>query len=227
MTEPIVAVTVSTETVSWAIWRDVPVAVLPWNYVVKLRAAGGIPMLVPSEPQAAETLVAMADALLLTGGPDIDPSTYRATKAAQTLPSDLRRDAAELAAFEVAQQRGIPVLGICRGLQIMAVARGGTLHQHLPEHSPKVPGRYDPVEITIKPDSRLGAAVGTRATVFCHHHQGVDSLGLGLVATAWADDGVIEAAEDPTAPFLVGLQAHPEEGGDTDNLFRAFVKAAN
>src|SRR5262249_52586556 len=133
---------------------------------------------------------------------------------------------AELAALAAAEERGIPVLAICRGAQILAVARGGTLRQHLPEHAPREPGGYDARPMRIAAGSRLATALGTSATLECAHHQGIDRLGTGLVATAWAPDGTVEGVEDPSAEFVVGVQAHPEVGRDAAALFEAFVTAA-
>jgi putative glutamine amidotransferase len=188
--------------------------------------AGGAPVLLPPVPEAAEEVLARVDALLISGGTDIDPARYGAAPEPFTQPADHARDATELAALAVAERRGIPVLAICRGAQLLAVARGGTLHQHLPEHAPKVTGRFEEHQIRIAADSRLAAALGTSASLHCHHHQGIDVLGRGLVATAWAEDGGIEAAEDPDAAFIVAVQSHPEEPGNTAALFTAFVEAA-
>jgi anthranilate/para-aminobenzoate synthase component II len=130
------------------------------------------------------------------------------------------RDSTDFAALEVALRRGIPVLAICRGMQVLSITRGGTLHQHLPTHAPPGPGIFSPREIRVDPDSRLGTAMGSSVILHCHHHQGIDRLGDGLVATAWAADGVVEGLEDPSANFLAGVQAHPEESG-TAGLFKA------
>ncbi|HEY4004735.1 MAG TPA: gamma-glutamyl-gamma-aminobutyrate hydrolase family protein [Pseudonocardia sp.] len=227
VSRPLIALTSYAESVSWGdVWRDVPAALLPWTYVDKVAEAGGAPVLLPPVPQAAADVVAKVDGLLLTGGPDIDPGRYGAPREPLTQPPQLARDATEFAALAAAQERGIPVLAICRGIQLLAAARGGTLFQHLPTHAPAIPGRFEPHPVRIKPDSHLGAALGDNATLYCHHHQGVDRLGAGLIPTAWAQDGGIEGVEDPSAPFLVGIQAHPEEGGDTEALFTAFVRAA-
>ncbi|MFJ8982959.1 gamma-glutamyl-gamma-aminobutyrate hydrolase family protein [Streptomyces sp. NPDC102282] len=228
MTRPVVAVTADATQVNWNIWGDVQVSLLPWAYMEKVADAGGAPVLVPPIPEAVEDVMATVDALLLTGGADIDPSRYGAEREKFTFPPHAARDAAELAALAVAERRGIPVLGVCRGLQLISIVRGGTLTQHLPEHSPSVPGRYEPRPIRVRSGSLLGRALGPAPTVYCHHHQGIDRLGDGLVATAWSEDGVIEGAEvaDPSAPFLAGLQAHGELGEDTVPLFRLFVEAA-
>jgi putative glutamine amidotransferase len=228
MTRPVVAVTADATTVNWAIWGDVPVSLLPQAYLDKVTAAGGAPVLLPPLAEAVEAAMAGVDALLMSGGADLDPALYGAEREKFTFPPHQARDAAELAALAVAERRGIPVLAVCRGLQLISVSRGGTLNQHLPEHAPAVPGRYEPRTLRVEPGSLLGSALGDSPTVYCHHHQGIDKLGAGLVATAWADDGVIEGAEaaDPSAPFLAGLQAHGELGEDTVALFEAFVRAA-
>jgi putative glutamine amidotransferase len=226
VSKPIVAVTGDSWTMSWMIWRDVKVNYVTSAYVAKVVEAGGSPVILPPVPEVVDDVLDRADALLLTGGADIEPARYGAQRDPHTFPPDEMRDRADLAALAAAQRRGIPVLAVCRGLQILVVARGGTLHQHLPEHTPASPGRYDARDIQIEPDSRLGAALGSSVTVHCHHHQGVDQLGAGLVATAWSPDGVIEGAEDPQKHFVVGVQAHAEVGGQTAPLFKAFVDAA-
>ncbi|MCF3131244.1 gamma-glutamyl-gamma-aminobutyrate hydrolase family protein [Streptomyces olivochromogenes] len=222
------ALTADATTVNWNIWGDVSVALLPQAYMDKVAAAGGAPVLLPPIAEAVEAAMAGVDALLMSGGADVDPALYGAEREEFTFPPHKARDASELAALAVAERRGIPVLAVCRGLQLISISRGGTLNQHLPEHSPAVPGRYEPRTIQVKPDSLLGAALGPSPTVYCHHHQGIDKLGAGLVATAWSDDGIIEGAEaaDPSAPFLAGLQAHGELGEDTVGLFEAFIEAA-
>ncbi|MFJ8657538.1 gamma-glutamyl-gamma-aminobutyrate hydrolase family protein [Streptomyces rochei] len=226
MTRPVVAVTADTTVLNWTIWQNVPSAVLPLAYVRKVADAGGSPLLLPPLPDSAADVMERVDALLMSGGQDIEPARYGAEPGPHALPPDPVRDEAELRALEVAERRGIPVLAVCRGLQLISISRGGTLHEHLPEHSPKVPGQYDARRIRIEPGSLTGSTMGTSATVHCHHHQGIDKLGAGLVATAWSEDGVLEAAEDPSARFLVGLQAHAELGEDTVPLFKAFVDAA-
>ncbi|MDX2948326.1 MULTISPECIES: gamma-glutamyl-gamma-aminobutyrate hydrolase family protein [Streptomyces] len=226
MSGPVVAVTADTSVLSWTIWKDVPSAVLPLAYLEKVTGAGGSPLLVPPLPDAVEDVMGRVDALLMSGGQDIDPARYGAVPGPYALPSDPVRDEAELRALAVAERRGIPVLAICRGLQLVSISRGGTLHEHHPEHSPKVPGHYDRRAVRLAPDSLAGSVMGASASVYCHHHQSVDVLGAGLVATGWAEDGLVEVVEDPSARFMVGLQAHAELGEDTRPLFRAFVDAA-
>jgi putative glutamine amidotransferase len=226
VTRPLIALTSYAESVSWGIWRDVPAALLSWTYVNRVAEAGGAPVLLPPVPEAAEAVVDRVDALLISGGPDVDPAVYGAERDPLTQRADHTRDATDLAALAAAQRRGIPILAICRGAQLLAAASGGTLHQHLPGHAPRTPGRFEPHHIRIAPESKLGAVLGSSATLFCHHHQGIDQLGTGLVATAWNDEGGIEGAEDPSAPFIVAVQAHPEEPGEGAALFTAFVEAA-
>ncbi|MFC9914452.1 gamma-glutamyl-gamma-aminobutyrate hydrolase family protein [Streptomyces sp. NPDC059862] len=228
MNRPVVAVTADAATATWGVWGAIPAAVQPWAYLTKVTEAGGAPVLLPPIREAVEDVMATADALLITGGADIDPARYGAERDPRTFPPDELRDATDFAALAAAERRGIPVLGICRGLQVIVVSRGGTLHQHLPAHGPTVPGRHTRRDISVAPDSVLGGVLGTSTTGQCHHHQGVAGVGDGLRATAWAqEDGVIEAVEDPSARFLVGFQPHGEEGGaETAGLFKAFVDAA-
>lgn len=226
MPRPLIAVTGETGVMSWSIWRDVPVSRTAWAYVQKVVEAGGAPVTVPAAPEVVEDVMERVDGLLLTGGADIHPHRYGAEPQLQVMPFETDRDESDFRALAVAVRRGLPVLGLCRGLQVISIARGGTLHQHLPEHAPAVIGSYDPHRLEVSPESRLGAALGSGVSLSCHHHQGIDRLGAGLVATAWAEDGVVEGAEDPDAPFVVGVQSHPEVDAGTGRLFRAFVDAA-
>jgi putative glutamine amidotransferase len=223
---PLIALTSYFETISWGVWRDVPAALLPFSYLRRIDEAGGAPVLLPALPDVVEDVLARADALLVSGGPDVDPARYGAPRDPRTQPPNHARDTAELAALQAAQRRGMPVLAICRGAQLLAVSRGGTLHQHLPAHTPRTPGQFEQHPIRIAPESTLGGVLGSSALLSCHHHQGIDTLGEGLVATAWNDAGGIEGVEDPSAPFTVAVQAHPEEPGDTAALFTAFISAA-
>lgn len=227
MGRPVVAVIGETGTMSWSMWKDVRAVRLAWSYVEKVVEAGGAPVVLPPVPDLVEDVLASVDALLLPGGADIHPRRYGAAVELQVMPFEEDRDETDFRAVDVAFRRGIPVLGLCRGLQVISIARGGTLHQHLPEHAPTVLGTYDPHRMEIKPGSRLGAALGRSTTLSCHHHQGIDRLGDGLVPTAWAEDGVVEAVEAQGAAFVVGVQSHPEVDTGTGQLFRAFVEAAS
>jgi putative glutamine amidotransferase len=217
----------------WGAWDDQAV-LLPRRYADKVAQAGGLPVLLPPVPGISE-VVARLDGLVLSGGSDIDPARYRSPQGTQTGPVYPERDSAELALCAAALDHGLPLLGICRGLQVINVALGGTLHQHLPDvvghdgHSPQEAG-YGRHDVRIAPGSRLAAILGrTTAAVPTHHHQAADQLGSGLVATAWTDDGVIEAFEF-SAPagdaFMIAVQWHPE-AGDDPGLFRGLVAAAS
>jgi putative glutamine amidotransferase len=225
VTRPLIALTSYLEPAKWNVWDKVPAALLPWTYVQQVIDAGGAPILLPPEPSTVRDVMARVDGLLLTGGPDVDPARYGAERDPATQRPRESRDESELLALATAQEMGIPVLAICRGLQLLNVARGGTLHQHLPEHAPKVPGTYDTNKIRITPGTRLAAALGEDATVLCAHHQAIDRAGQGLDVVAWSPDGVIEGVEDPSGPFLVGIQPHPEELSESLPLFEAFVAA--
>ena len=198
--------------------------------------AGGLPVLLPPADGVCGVLPRL-DGLVLSGGGDVDPALYGAERAVQTDPANPARDAAELELCRQALAIGLPVLGICRGLQVINVAHGGTLHQHLPDvvgndsHSPEAAG-YGSHKVSVASGSRLAALLGrTEAAVPTHHHQAIDRLGAGLVATAWTDDGVIEAVEfgqpdgNPDR-FMVAVQWHPE-AGDDPSLFAALIAAAS
>ncbi|WP_448625513.1 gamma-glutamyl-gamma-aminobutyrate hydrolase family protein [Geodermatophilus sp. URMC 64] len=225
---PVVGVTTYQETARWGVW-NCPAVLLPADYVRQVSAAGGIPVLLPPLPGDAEVLDRL-DALVLAGGADVDPARYGATRAARTGPAQPHRDDAELALLAGALERDLPVLGVCRGLQLLAVACGGALVQHLPDvvgtdvHVPS-PGVYGDNHVRIAPGSRLAGLIGTEATWACHHHQAVERLGAGLTAVAWADDGTVEAAELDGARFVIGVQGHPEVGDDR-RLFAGLVAAA-
>ena len=224
----VVGISAYSEVASWGVWK-LPATVLPHNYAERVAAAGGAPVLLP--PVAgAERAVERLDALILSGGPDIEPSQYGADADPSTVGVRPERDAAEIAMFRAALAAGVPVLGVCRGLQLMNVALGGTLIQHLPDtvghdaHSP-TPGVIGRHEVTVGSSGRLAELLGPGPlTVPTHHHQGVDVLGSGLVATAWAADGLVEAVELDSG-FAVGVQWHPEAGDDL-RLFRALIEAA-
>jgi putative glutamine amidotransferase len=230
MTRPVIGISAYSERARWGVW-DLPATLLPQNYVDQVAAAGGAPVLLPPMP-GIEAAVTRLDGLIISGGPDIEPASYGEQAGPHTTVVRPARDAAEVALMRAALEAGVPVLGVCRGLQVMNVALGGTLIQHLPDvvghedHSP-TPGAMGEHKVTIGADgpSRLAAILGTGAIVVpTHHHQGIDRLADGLTATAWADDGTIEAIE-MDAPFALGVQWHPE-AGDDPALFVALIAAA-
>ncbi|MFY0409164.1 gamma-glutamyl-gamma-aminobutyrate hydrolase family protein [Solicola sp. PLA-1-18] len=230
---PLVGLTTYREDATWGVWSGVPADLLPADYADGVAAAGGLPMLLPPADVAlAEGVVARLDALVVTGGADVDPSRYGAEPHERTAAWRPDRDAWELALLDAAASRGIPVLGVCRGLQVMAVHAGGTLDQHTPDvvgHDAHSPGRdeYGEVAVSTYAGTLVAAAVGDVADVRCHHHQSVDTH-PGLTVSAHADDGTVEALEDPSRDFWVGVQWHPEteRGGTGAALFGALVAAA-
>jgi putative glutamine amidotransferase len=229
--QPLIGLSAYCEEARWSYWR-MPAVLLPANYAEQVAAAGGVPVLLPPLPGVAAA-VDRLDGLLLTGGGDIDPGRYGAQPHPRTGRVSTPRDAAELEQLDAAMAAGLPVLGVCRGLQLVNVARGGTLCQSLPNdagHTP-VPGTFGSHPVRVAPGTRLAGILGAdgdRADVPTAHHQAVDRLGEGLVATAWAEDGVIEAVE-PTAAddsFLLAVQWHPEAGTDP-RVIEALVAAAS
>ena len=227
-TLPVVGVSAYEADASWGSWRR-RATLLPTSYVRGLERAGAAPVVLPVGSDAT-SVVARLDALVLAGGPDVDPALYDAKRQAHTEEPDPARDASELALLSGALARGIPVLAVCRGLQLLNVVRGGTLHQHLPDvvgtdaHRPR-PGTFGERVVRIKPGSGLASAVGSTVTVSCHHHQAVDRVGSGLEAVAWDDDGTVEALESRAAPELLAVQWHPEEE-DSPPLFAWLVARA-
>jgi putative glutamine amidotransferase len=226
---PIVGITTYVEPARWGQW-DLPAALIPLSYVQSVEAAGGRALLVPPSDDGVEETLDALDGLLLSGGADLDPSVYNAQPHPATVGVRAERDRAELALLEGALARDMPVLAVCRGSQLLNVARGGDLVQHLPEvigddrHKERL-GEFSDHEVGVSADSRLGAIVGERVPVKSSHHQGLGRVGERLVVTAWADDGTIEAVEDPAQRFTLGVLWHPEEGED-GALFRALVEEA-
>lgn len=220
----------------WGRWDDEAV-LLPRRYVDKVTQAGGLPVLLPPV-EGGVAILSRLDGLVLSGGSDVDPARYGAAPHPAAGPFHEDRDSAELDLCRHALASGLPVLGICRGLQVINVALGGTLHQHLPDlvgddiHSPDEVG-YGSHKVSVASQTQLAAILGrSEAAVPTHHHQAIDRLGAGLVATAWTDDGVIEAVEfgqaaanGGKAPFMIAVQWHPEAGDDL-SLFTALVAAA-
>jgi len=236
-TSPLIGISSYSLQARWSFWDD-HADLLPHRYVDMVAQAGGLPVLLPPTERVADVLPRL-DGLILSGGSDVEPSRYGAAPHPAAGPFFPARDAAELELCRRALSDRLPVLGICRGLQVINVALGGTLHQHLPDvvgndsHSPQEHG-YGTHKVSVAAGSQLGAALGrSEAAVPTHHHQSVDRLGAGLAATAWTDDGIIEAAEfapadsagSVPAPFMVAVQWHPEVGEDP-SLFRALIAAA-
>jgi putative glutamine amidotransferase len=226
---PVIGISAYDDMAAWGAWQ-VQAAIVPEAYVRSVAGAGGVPVILPVGGDAAGQ-VASVDGLVLTGGPDVAPAHYGADAHAESKAASAARDAHELALAGAATAVGVPVLAVCRGLQLLNVARGGTLLQHLPDvvghadHGP-APGTYGRHAVAVAPGSHLASALGRdEVTVHSAHHQAVDVPGTGLEPVAWAPDGTPEAYEDPGAPFVVGVQWHPEVGDDL-SLFQALVAAA-
>jgi putative glutamine amidotransferase len=202
-------------------------------YLRAVEAAGGLPVvLAPDDPALAGALLDRLDGLCLAGGPDLDPLGYGAADRHERLgETDRVVDAAELALAVAAEERGLPLLGICRGAQAMNVARGGTLHQHLDDHRQATPATEPFHAVDVAPGSFLAALTGDGALpVNSFHHQAVDRLGAGLRVVATAPDGTAEAIEDPSRPYFLGVQWHAEGMVDRPEhlaLFAALVSAAS
>jgi len=236
---PVIGITTYEDQASWRGW-SARAAMLPYVYVDAVRRSGGRAVLLPpgGDDDEASVTVASLDGLLVTGGPDIDPVRYGAARHPRTQAPTTLRDAWDLAVTGHALRLGVPLLAICRGMQVLNVCRGGTLHQHLPDlvghgrHNgpPKGFGLH---QVRISPDSTLAAILPGDGTfeVPTKHHQSVDLLGDGLKAVAWEEDGTIEAVEPGPSElggfsgFVLGVQWHPEQGTDP-RLFTALVGAA-
>jgi putative glutamine amidotransferase len=226
---PLIGITSYVEPAQWGAW-ELQAALVPWMYVQAIERAGGRALLVPPSEEALEETLDALDGLLFSGGSDLDPDSYGAEAHPETTATRPERDRGELALLEGALGRDMPVLAVCRGSQVLNVARGGDLVQHLPEvvgneRHKHTPGVFSDHDVHVEPSSKLGELVGKRAPVKSHHHQGYGRIGDGLREVAWADDGTVEALEDPEMRFAVGVLWHPEAGEDF-TLFKALVEQA-
>jgi putative glutamine amidotransferase len=227
---PLIGVTAYEVPASFSHWRDMASMMVPAGYAHAVVAAGGMPVVIPPFGGTSELLDRL-DGLVFSGGSDIDPALYGRERAPETTAVMRHRDDSELELLRAALDRGRPVLGVCRGMQLLNVACGGTLVQHLAETPGVVhkgpPGTFSTHSVTVEPGTRLQALVGDEVEVHSCHHQGIDRLGDGLVVTAHAPDGVIEAIEGDTAHFALGVLWHPEEHAELGGpLFRGLVEAA-
>jgi gamma-glutamyl-gamma-aminobutyrate hydrolase PuuD len=227
--KPVVGITTYLLAARFGNWHTES-ALVPADYLPAIERAGGRPLLVPPSTDGIEETLDSLDGIVFSGGSDIDPELYGHEQHPETKEVHRVRDDAELALLRAALERDMPVLAICRGSQVLNVARGGDLEQHLPDslghelHKERL-GEFSDHEVSVETGSRLGGIVGDRIPVKSSHHQGFGRIGDGLVTTAQADDGTIEALEDPSRRFAVGVLWHPEEGEDAA-LFRALVKEA-
>jgi len=233
---PLIGLTTYREQARTGVW-DTEFALLHHVYVDCVARAGGIPVLLPppgeaSADDAAVRLAAAMDALILTGGSDVDPARYQQQPHEQTKVTRPWRDDWELRLLDRALAAGLPVLGICRGAQLLNVALGGTLDQHVPDtvghhgHGP-APGVFGQTRVTPAPGTQTAAIIGPEVTVHCHHHQAIDKLAPGLQVSATAGDGTVEASARPNGAPILAVQWHPEQAGTDLRLFQALVTAAS
>ena len=209
----------------WGVW-ELEAALLPAGYPRLVQRAGGLAaMLPPDAPEHAAATVARLDGLVVAGGPDVEPVHYGAAPDPRTGPPARARDTWELALIRAALEAGVPLLGICRGMQLLNVALGGTLVQHIDGHA-EVPGAFGHHSVKPVPGTVYGDLAPEETSVPTFHHQAVDRLGEGLLASAHASDGTVEAVELPGPPWVLGVQWHPEMGTDL-RVMRGLVAAAS
>ena len=229
---PLIGLSTYREQARWGVW-DVSADLLPTDYALAVEAAGGAAVLLPPSlpyAEAAQAVVARLDGLVISGGADVDPGRYGQEPLPTTYRARPDRDAWELALLDAAYARGLPVLGVCRGMQVMAVHAGGSLDQHVPDlvgteaHDPGG-DVFGATTVRVDPGSRLASVLGGAEPVACHHHQSVREH-PGFTAVAWAEDGLLEAMEAPGEPLRLAVQWHPEVRADR-GLFRALVEAAS
>ena len=230
MRRPVIGICAAIESAQWAAW-EVVVNLSPRAYSLAVQRAGGLALILPPDDVVAESpdeLLDMIDALILAGGSDIDPASYGAKPHPETRGIRPERDRFELALGTRALERDMPVLGICRGMEMLNVIQGGTLNQHLAdlELHRHTPGVFTDHRVRLEPGSLAERVVGAERTeVKSAHHQGLEELGEGVVTSGYADDGVVEAIELPGRSFAVGVLWHPEED-ERSRVVGSFVDEA-
>ena len=233
MARPRIGICAAIERARWGAW-DGEAHLTPRSYVDRVHKAGGLAVLLPITEHEPQELLDLVDGLLLAGGADIDPAAYGATPHACTLGTTPRRDAFEIAMVRAALERDMPVLGVCRGMQLLNVALGGTLVQHLPDdvgHTDhrRTLGSFDNSDhdVNVAPGTLAARVIGEQIhKTYSHHHQAVDVLGDRLVATGWATiDELVEVVEMPGRRFVLGVQWHPEVD-ETSPVVVGLVEAA-
>jgi putative glutamine amidotransferase len=225
---PLIGISTYREQARWGFW-DVPAILLPAAYADAVATAGGEPVLLPTGSVTAD-VVARLDGLVLAGGADVDPARYGEEPGEHTTVTRPDRDASEVAVLQAALDRDLPLLAICRGMQLLNVVLGGTLLQHLPDVPGTEPhqlglGLYAERKVRTAPGTALDALIGPTATVNCHHHQALDRIASALTPSAWADDGVVEGVEADGRRFCLAVQWHPETSEDR-RLFSGLVASA-
>lgn len=225
---PVVGITSYVEQARWGVW-DLSAVVLPFRYVQRVEQAGGTAVLLPPSARSDAEVLERLDAVVFAGGADLDPALYHRPPHAETTGVRPERDAAEVPLMRAALRRDIPLLGICRGMQVLSVVSGGALEQHLPDtvgherHRP-APGVYGLHGVRLAPGSLAHRLLGDEVDVPSYHHQGLATAG-SLTVTGWADDDSPEVVEDPSRRFALGVLWHPEAAEDL-RLFEALVGAA-
>jgi putative glutamine amidotransferase len=226
---PVIGITTYLTPARFGVWEE-EAALIPAAYVRAVEMAGGRPLLVPPSLEGIEETLDALDGLLFSGGSDLDPELYGQEAHEQTNDVVRERDRAEIALLRAALDRDMPVLAVCRGSQVLNVARGGDLVQHLPdvvgdERHKHTPGVFADHDVALVAGTRTQSILGDHAPVKSHHHQGYGRLGDGLREAARAEDGTIEALEDPSRRVALGVLWHPEAGEDFA-LFEALVEEA-
>ena len=229
MGRPIIGLTTYRETAQWGVW-DRLADIQSTLYTDAIAASGGAVVLIPPAAVGVIDVLPALDGLLISGGADVDPGNYDAPAHPAAGPFRADRDTAEMALVRAAVKEGVPVLGICRGMQVLNVALGGDLTQHLPElpgtlRHQESPGVFSTRRASLDADSWLGRTLGAEVPTACHHHQAVDTLAPGLRIVGRADDGTPEAVEADDGAPVFGVQWHPEQLDD-HRLFVAFVGLA-
>jgi putative glutamine amidotransferase len=228
--KPVIGITTYLTPATFGVWEE-DAALVPVAYVRAVEAAGGRALLVPPSVDGIPETLDAVDGLLFSGGSDLDPDFYGQQAHSETNDVVPERDSAEIALMRAALERDMPVLAVCRGSQVLNVALGGDLVQHLPdvvgdEKHKHTPGVFADHDVDVLPGTKIQRILGDRAPVKSHHHQGYGRIGGGLHEAARAHDGTVEALEDPNRRFALGVLWHPEAGEDFA-LFEALVEEAS
>jgi putative glutamine amidotransferase len=232
VSRPVIGITAAIERAAWTVWSNIEANISQRTYSLAVSAAGGLPVVLPPDPAATEEpgqVLDLIDGLILAGGADIDPAAYGAEPQPETVGTRPERDRFELVLARAALKRDLPMLGICRGMELLNVALGGTLVQQLPDVQVHLhtPGTFSDHDVRLQPGSLAERTFGSeRIAVRSHHHQGIGRPGAGLMATGWAEPGgAIEALEVPGRRFALGVLWHTEENRDSPAI-GALIAAA-